>query len=61
MAGHVHIWQEVRMADGAVARLCLCGSYRVIFAAELPRRVDPFTPEVLDLLEAEGTAEVPDA
>jgi len=60
MAGHHHIWEKVTLSDGAQAEVCLCGSFHVRFAAELPRSasLDAFSPEALDMLEAEGTAEV---
>jgi hypothetical protein len=58
MAGHQHVWQMLTLSDGAQARVCLCGSFRVLFQAELPQPVDIYSETVLDLLEQEGTAEV---
>jgi len=59
MAGHQHIWQLITLADGAVARVCLCGSFRVQFKSELPPRQDVHRiEETLDTLEQEGTADV---
>jgi len=59
MAGHQHIWQTITLGDGSVARVCLCGSFRVQFAAELPRHQDVHRiEETLDQLEQEGTADV---
>jgi len=58
MAAHQHIWQTITLGDGSVARVCLCGSFRVQFATELPRPHDVFAPETLDELEQEGTADV---
>ena len=55
MTGHTHIWQVITLGDGSVARVCLCGSYRVQFQPELPRPIDPWSQEALDLLEKEGT------
>ena len=59
MAGHQHIWQRIAMQD-SVAKACLWGSYRVEFKAEHDRPVDIYSDAILDLLEAEGTAEVKD-
>ena len=60
MAAHEHQWQVIHLQDGSVARVCLCGSFRVQFQAELPQPTDPWSPTTLDLLEQEGTAEVKD-
>lgn len=61
MASHEHQWQVIHLKDGAIARVCLCGSFRVQFQAELPRPVDPWDQATLDLLEQEGIAEVKDS
>jgi hypothetical protein len=57
MAGHQHQWQTIQLSDGSVARVCLCGTFRVQFQAELPGPIDPWSQDALDLLEKEGTDE----
>jgi hypothetical protein len=58
MAAHSHVWEFITLADGARARVCLCGDWRVQFAAELPSPVDIYSETMLDLLEREGTDHV---
>jgi hypothetical protein len=60
MAAHQHLWQEITLTDGSLGKVCLCGSFRVQFQAELPQPIDPWSQASLGLLEAEGTAELPE-
>ena len=46
-------------SDGARAKVCLCGVWRVEFVAELPDHMfNAYAQKALDMLEAEGTAPI---